>query len=316
MKIIVTDGATLNPGDLSWKGLEEFGDCEVYARMKPGAVEAKCKNADIIVTNKIPFDRTVIASLPKLKCISVTATGYNIIDLAAAREHNIVVTNVPVYGTRSVAQMVFALLLELTQHTGHHSRTVHEGKWVACDNFCYWDFPLIELADLTMGIVGFGRIGRCTAELARAFGMKVIAYDVIAAGTNERVDMVDLETLFSQSDVVSLHCPSSDENQQFVNAALLSKMKPTSFLINTSRGQLINERDLADALNNEIIAGAGVDVLSTEPPNADNPLLTARNCYIAPHIAWGTRSARQRLIDGTIKNVQAFINAKPQNVVS
>ena len=316
MKIVVTDGATLNPGDLSWEELEKLGSCKVYPRSTPEENIERCKDGDVAVTNKVVFDKDTIEVLPKLKMISVTATGYNIVDLEAAKERNITVSNVPVYGTRSVSQMVFALLLELTQHVGYHGRTVREGKWVNCDNFCYWDFPLIELADLTMGIAGFGRIGRQTAKLAQAFGMNVIAYDVIAGPSDLDVRMVDLDILFSESDVVSLHCPLTVDNNAFVNKSLLSKMKKTAFLINTSRGPLINEPDLADALNNEQIAGAGLDVLSTEPPSVDNPLLTAKNCYITPHIAWATKSARYRLMLTAIENIRAFIEGKSQNVVS
>jgi len=316
MKIVVTDGHTLNPGDLSWDALKELGECEVYERSTPQETLMRCKDADIAVTNKVVFDRQTIESLPRLKCISVTATGYNIIDVDAAKNRGIVVANVPIYGTQSVAQMVFALLLELTQHVGHHSKTVHEGRWVACDNFCYWDFSLIELADLTMGIVGFGRIGKATANLAKAFGMKVIVYDIVKpAIADSDVKFVDLESIFSDSDVASLHCPLTRDTEGLVNAERLSKMKKTAFLINTSRGPLVNEQDLADALNSGRIGGAGLDVLSTEPPGADNPLLTAKNCYITPHIAWATRSARSRLMNTAIANVRAFIEGKPQNVV-
>ncbi len=316
MKIVVTDAATLNPGDLSWRALEQLGDCEIYPRSTPKENIARCKDAQIVLTNKVVFDRETITALPCLKMISVMATGYNIIDTEAAKEHNIVVTNIPVYGTRSVSQMVFALLLELTQHVGHHCRTVHQGKWTNCADFCYWDFPLIELADLTIGIIGFGRIGRSTACLARAFGMKVIVYDVIAPPNNSDVQLVNMQTLFAESDVVSLHCPLTADNNGFVNRSVLSKMKSTAFLINTSRGPLINEPDLADALNNEQIAGAGLDVLSAEPPAPENPLLKAKNCYITPHIAWATKSARERLMSTAIENIKAFIADLPQNVVS
>jgi len=316
MKIVVTDGATLNPGDLSWEVLEKLGECEVYPRSNPEENIERCKDADIVVTNKVVFDKETIQSLPNLKMISVTATGYNIVDIEAAKKRNIVVTNVPVYGTRSVSQMVFALLLELTQHTGHHSRTVHQDKWVNCDNFCYWDFPLVELADLTMGIVGIGRIGQSTAQVAQGFGMNVIAHDIMEPPKELNIKMVDLETLFSESDVISLHCPLTADNNGFVNRQLLSKMKKTAFLINTSRGPLVNEHDLADTLNNGQIAGAGLDVLSCEPPKADNPLLTAKNCYITPHIAWATKSARNRLLSTAIDNVKAFIENKKQNIIS
>jgi glycerate dehydrogenase len=247
----------------------------------------------------------------------VSATGTNIVDVEAAGERGIVVTNVPTYGTDSVAQMAFALLLELTQHAGHHSRTVREGRWAKSDNFCYWDYPLVELAGLTMGIVGCGRIGQATARLADAFGMRVIGYDVAPFPAGRiPIQPAELDELFSRSDVVSLHCPLTPATAGLVNAARLALMKPTAFLINTSRGPLVNEQDLADALNAERIAGAGLDVLSVEPPRPDNPLLTAKNCVITPHIAWATRSARQRLMQTSIDNLGAYAAGAPQNVVS
>lgn len=317
MKIIVTDGTTLNPGDLSWDALKELGQCEIYERSTPSENIERCRDANIAVTNKVVFDRRTIESLPNLKCISVTATGYNVIDLEAAHEKQITVTNVPTYGTQSVGQMVFALLLELTQHVGHHSKTVHEGRWAKCDNFCYWDFPLIELADMSLGIIGFGRIGQATAKLAKAFGMKVLVYDAMRPAELEPgIEFVELDSIFSDSDAISLHCPLLPETKGIINKNNLAKMKKGAFLINTSRGPLVNEQDLADALNSGKIAGAGLDVLSIEPPEPDNPLLTAGNCYITPHIAWATRSARARLMDVAIENVKAFINGRPQNVVS
>lgn len=316
MKIVVTDGATLNPGDLSWKELEELGDCSVYDRGSAQENITRCKDADIAVTNKVVFDKKTIAALANLKMISVTATGYNIIDINAARDRNIVVTNVPTYGSKSVSQMVFALLLELCHHVGYHSKTVHQGKWVNCDNFCYWDRPLIELSELTMGIIGIGKIGKSTACIAKSFGMKVIAYDVIKVPKESGIEIVDLDTIFKDSDVISLHCPLTEKTHELVNKIRLSKMKKSAFLINTSRGPLINEQDLVNALNNGHIAGAGLDVLSTEPPTTDNPLLTASNCYITPHIAWATKSARNRLISVAVDNVRAFIHGRPRNVVS
>ena len=317
MKIVVIDGYSLNPGDLSWDDLRLLGDYHVYERSTPEETLIRCREADVVLTNKVVFDKNTIRALPNLKMISVTATGYNITDMEEARARNIVVTNVPTYGTQSVSQMVFALLLELTQHVGHHSKTVYEGRWVSCTNFCYWDYPLIELADLTMGLVGFGRIGAATAKIAKAFGMKVLIYDVFKPkNLDSDITFTDINTLFRDSNVVSLHCPLTAQNKAMVNAVLLNKMKSSAFLINTSRGQLINEKDLAAALNTGRIAGAGLDVLSTEPPSADNPLLAARNCYITPHIAWATRSARKRLIDIAIDNVRAFSQGRPQNVVS
>jgi glycerate dehydrogenase len=314
MPIIVVDGATLNPGDLSWEPLGAFGSYQVHPHSTPAETLDRCRDAEAVITNKVVFDRAVIAALPRLKYIGVTATGYNIVDVAAAAERGIVVTNVPTYGTASVAQMVFALLLELTQHVGHHAATVRAGRWSQSDNFCYWDYPLIELAGLTMGIVGCGRIGQATARLADAFGMKIIGYDTVPF-TSGLIAPVTLDELLARSDVVSVHCPLTPATEGLINAARLSLMKPSAVLINTSRGPLVNERDLADALNASRIAGAGVDVLSTEPPKPDNPLLTAKNCIVTPHIAWATRSARQRLLQTSIDNLAAFIAGKPQNVV-
>lgn len=315
MKIIVIDGATLNPGDLSWDDLKKLGPCEIYDRSTPWEKLQRCKDADIVITNKVVFDRDTIKKLPNLKYIGVTATGYNIIDIEAAKEKNIIVTNVPSYASESVAQAVFALLLELCNHVGHHSQTVKAGKWASSPDFCYWDFPLVELKGLTMGIVGCGRIGRVVAKIAHAFDMQVLGYDKYDAEV-EGIQMVELERLFSKSDVISLHCPLTAETEGLVNKELLSKMKSTAFLINTSRGPLICEKDLAQALQNGRIAGAAVDVLSGEPPTPDNPLMYAKNCYITPHIAWATQAARQRLMDVTVENTRAFINGKPVNVVS
>lgn len=317
MKIVVIDGYTLNPGDLSWGGLGEIAECEIYDRTEAGETIELCKDADIVITNKVAFDKSVIESLPKLKLIAVTATGYNVVDVVAAKCNGVVVCNVPAYGTKSVAQMVFALLLELSHHVGHHSQTVREGKWSACDNFCYWDRPLIELAGLTMGIVGFGRIGRATASLAEAFGMNVIVYHPHAEKEGyQDVDLVEFEELFSRSDVISLHCRLTDSNRQMINSSSLGLMKASAFLINTSRGALINENDLAEVLNSNKIAGAALDVLSAEPPTKDNPLLSASNCIITPHIAWATKSARERLMSVTVENVKAFVEGSAINVVS
>jgi len=276
----------------------------------------RAASAEILLTNKTLLSGADIESLPGLKYIGVLATGTNVVDLAAARERGIPVTNVPTYGTRSVAQMTFALLLELTQHVGHHAQTVREGRWTRSTEWCYWDFPLVELEGLTMGVVGLGRIGRAVAELALAFGMKVVACDPAAGAALSCARMADLETLLRESDVVSLHCPLTPQNTGFVDAERLALMKPTAFLLNTSRGQLVNEAALADALNSGRIAGAAVDVLSVEPPPANNPLLTARKCIITPHMAWGTRAARARLMKIAIDNVRAFLQGKPQNVVS
>ena len=314
-EIVVVDGYTLNPGDLGWDELKALGNCVIYDRTTPEETIYRCKNADIVVTNKVVFDSKVMDALPKLKCISVIATGYNVIDIESARERGIIVTNVPTYGTQSVVQMTFALLLELAHHVGYHSGTVKEGKWSRCEDFCYWDKPLIELAGLTMGIIGFGRIGRGAAEVAKAFGMNVIAYDVYVSEAKD-IQFVELDEIFKQSDVVSLHCPLTSENRGMVNADTLRNMKKSAFLINTSRGPLINEQDLADALNDGEIAGAALDVLSVEPPPKEHPLLKAENCYITPHIAWATKSARERLMKTAIDNIKAFLNNQLQNVIT
>jgi len=316
LKIVVLDGFTLNPGDLSWKGLEELGECAIYDRSAPDEVIARCDGAEIIITNKVVISAETIDRLSKLRYIGVTATGYNIVDVDAARRRDVTVTNVPTYGTASVAQMVFAHLLNLTQNVAHHARTVSDGRWCSSKDFCYWDTPLVELTSKTMGIIGFGRIGRATARLARAFGMKVIAYDVIAPpDMPEGCEMVTLEDIFRRGDVVSLHCPLTPQTQNIVNQENLARMKKNAFLINTSRGPLIDERALADALEDGWIAGAGLDVLAVEPPDERNPLLKARNCYISPHIAWATRDARERLLNASVDNVAAFLAGKMQNVV-
>ncbi len=314
--LVVLDGFTLNPGDLSWDGFKSLATCAIYERTPPEQVLARAATAGIVLTNKTVLSRDHIQKLPELKYIGVLATGTNVVDLVAARERNIPVTNVPAYGTKSVAQATFALLLELAHHTGHHAQTVRDGKWTSGTEWCYWDFPLVELDGLTMGIVGFGRIGHAVAELAHAFGMNVLAHSPSAKSGPPFVHFVDLETLFRQSDVVSLHCPLTPQTKNLVNAERLAWMKSSAFLLNTSRGQLVVERELADALNAGRIAGAGLDVLSEEPPPSENPLLRAMNCIITPHNAWATRAARARLIRIAVGNVRAFLAGKPQNVVS
>ena len=317
MKIVVLDGFTLNPGDLSWKGLEELGDCTIYDRSAPDEIIGRADGAEIIITNKVVLSTDTISGLAKLQYIGVTATGYNIVDVDAARERGVTVTNVPTYGTDSVAQMVFAHLLNYTQNVAHHAKTVSDGRWCSSKDFCYWDTPLIELASKTMGIIGFGRIGRATARLARAFGMKVIAYDVTAPGQMpEGCEMVTLEDIFRRADVVSLHCPLTPQTGNIVNERNLALMKETAFLINTSRGPLVDERALADALDNGRIAGAGLDVLAIEPPGPGSPVVKARNCYVTPHIAWATRAARERLLNASVENAAAFVAGKPQNGVN
>lgn len=315
--IVVLDGHTLNPGDLSWKDLEALGRCTVYDRTAGEDIVARAEGAEIVITNKTVLSSDVIEKLANLKYIGVLATGYNVVDIEAARSRGILVTNVPAYSTRSVAQMVFAHLLNLALHVGRHAQTVSSGKWSSSPDFCYWDTPLIELTGLTMGIVGFGRIGRVVAGLALSFGMKTIAYDIAApAEAPQGCRLVELDDVFRTSDVVTLHCPLTAENKNIVNEHRLAMMKKTAFLINTSRGPLINEQALAEALNNQRIAGAGLDVLSKEPPEKDNPLLTANNCFITPHISWATRAARERLLKVAIDNVAAFLEGKPQNVVN
>ena len=317
MKIIVLDGYTLNPGDLTWDDLEALGECLIYDRSAPEQIIPRAIEAEIILTNKTVLSAETIGSLMKLKHISVLATGYNIVDIEAARERGIPVSNVPSYGTESVAQMVFAHLLNLTQNVAHHAQTVQEKQWSSCPDFCYWIMPLVELQGLTMGIVGFGRIGRATAKLAQAFGMKVIAYDITSpSGMPEGCEMVKLDDIFRKADVISLHCPLTPDTANLINKQRLALMKPTAFLINTSRGPLIDEQALADALNSERLAGAGLDVLSIEPVTKHNPLLAAKNCFITPHIAWATQAARKRLLQVTIDNVTAFLAGKPQNVVN
>jgi glycerate dehydrogenase len=312
-KIVVLDGFTLNPGDLSWDELTALGPCEIHERSPIDTVIARSKGAEVLLTNKVQLRRAQFEQLPKLKYIGVLATGTDVVDVAAARERGIVVTNIPAYGTSSVAQTTFALLLELTQHVGRHSATVRESRWVTNADWCYWDTPLIELHGLTMGIVGYGRIGQAVAQLARAFGMKVIAHTRTPAG--ERVSFETLERVFRDSDVLSLHCPLTPATRHLVNAERLGWMKPSALLLNTSRGLLIDEAALADALNSGRLAGAGLDVLSSEPPDAANPLLLAKNCVITPHLAWATRAARARLMKIAVANIRAYLDGTPQNVV-
>ena len=309
MNIVVLDGYTLNPGDLSWDALRELGSCEIYDRSAPDEIVPRSTSAEIVLTNKVKLNGEYMSSVSTLKYIGVTATGYNIVDVAAARERKVIVTNVPTYGTQSVAQMTFALLLELTQHVGHHAQSVREGRWTRSPDFCYWDYPLIELDGLTLGIIGFGRIGKMVGRLAEAFGMKVLTY-------SRKQPVAEMETLFRRSDIISLHCPLTPQTEHLVNEKRLAWMKPTAFLLNTSRGPLIDESALAKALNEGRIAGAGLDVLAVEPPTADKPLLRAKNCLITPHIAWATRAARSRLMEAVVENVRAFLAGESKNVVT
>lgn len=317
MNIVVLDGYTLNPGDLTWPALEALGACRVFDRTPPGETVARAAEAEIVLTNKTVLNRDTLARLPRLRYIGVLATGYNVVDLAAARARGIVVTNVPGYSTASVVQLTFALLLELTHHVGAHADGVRAGRWSRSADFCYWESPLVELAGLTLGLVGFGNVGRGVARAAGAFGMRVLVHTrTTPTGGVDGVASVDLETVFRQCDVVSLHCPLTDATRHLVNRERLAWMKATAFLINTGRGPLVDEAALADALNNGRLAGAGLDVLSSEPPAADNPLLAAKNCVITPHIGWATRAARERLMRIAVENVRAFQAGQPQNVVS
>ncbi len=317
MKIVVLDGYTLNPGDLDWEQFKALGDLETHDRTPAALTVERARDAEVVLTNKTLLDRAVIAALPRLRYIGVLATGYNVVDIEAAREWCIPVCNVPEYGTANVAQAAFALLLELTNRTGHHAQTVREGRWTSATDFCYWDFPLVELSGLTLGIVGYGRIGRGVGRIGRAFGMKVLASDAAATpAVGDEARLVDLDTLFRESDVITLHCPLTSETKELINAARLARMKPTAFLINTARGGLVNETDLADALNAGRLAGAGLDVLSVEPPPTANPLLRAKNCIVTPHIAWATRNARARLMAVAAENVRAWQRGQPQNVVN
>lgn len=317
MRIVVLDGYASNPGDLSWAKLEALGPTTVYDRTPKNEIVARAADAEIVLTNKTVLSRAIIEQLPKLRYVGVLATGYNIVDVKAARKRNIIVANVPAYATMSVVQTVFAHLLNLTLHVADHGHGVSAGRWTQNPDFCYWESPLVELAGLNFGVVGFGRIGRAAANVARAFDMNVLVYGrTVPKTATEGIRFVSLGELFGQSDVVSLHCPLTPETTKLVNAKRLAMMKPSAFLINTGRGPLIDEAALADALNKGQIAGAGLDVLSTEPPPADNPLLTAKNCCITPHFGWATGAARRRLLDVVVANVEAFLAGSPHNVVS
>lgn len=317
MRIVVLDGYTLNPGDLSWEQFQLLGECVIHDRTPVGETVARSVGAEVLLTNKTVLSRDTIEQLPDLRYIGVLATGYNVVDIEAAAERRIPVTNVPEYGTRSVVQMVFAHLLNFCHHVAEHSASVRQGTWSQSKDFCFWESPLLELSGQTMGIVGLGRIGSAVATAAVAFGMNVLAYDpAVHSHGLQDVVLTDLKRVFLESDVVSLHCPLTEHNQGFVDAELLGLMKQSAFLLNTSRGPLIDETALADALNNGSIAGAGLDVLTQEPPAAGCPLLTAKNCYITPHIAWATRSARERLMRKAIGNLKAFLRGERVNVVN
>jgi glycerate dehydrogenase len=316
MNIVYLDGYTLNPGDLDWAPLRQLGTFTFYDRTPAELVVERAAEADIILTNKVFISADIMAQLPQLKYVGITATGYNNVDLNAARSHGITVTNVKGYGTTSVAQHTFSLLLALTTRPELHSQSVRQGDWVRADDWCYWKTPLVELSGKTMGLIGLGDIGSQVAAIALAFGMRVIAHRKSSASAGEGIELVDLKTLFQESDVVSLHCPLTPETEGIINKESIAMMKPTAYLINTGRGPLINEKALAESLNEGKLAGAGVDVLSTEPPKADNPLLTATNCIITPHIAWALIESRLRLLNLVADNISAYTGGNPINVVS
>ena len=320
MKIVVLDGYTLNPGDISWEGLEKSGNLIVYERTafdKDSIIEA-IDSAEVIFTNKTPLHREVLVKVPNLKYIGVLATGYNVVDISAARDLGIVVTNIPTYGTTAVAQMTFALLLELCLHVGEHNAAVQNGEWTRSKDFCFWNYPLIELAGKTMGIIGFGRIGQKTAEIAKAFGMKILANDenIIPELEGESCKYVSLEELLIRSDVISLHCPLLENTEGIINKRSISMMKDGVMIINTSRGPLIVEEDLKNALNSGKVGGAAVDVVSKEPIEASNALLQAKNCIITPHISWAPMESRKRLMKIAVSNLDAFLQGSPVNVVN
>ena len=320
MKIVILDGYTENPGDLSWDGLSQLGDVTIYDRTSltdEAEIISRIGDAQVVLTNKTPISRRVMDACPNIKYISVLATGYNVIDVAYAREKNIPVSNVPVYGTRSVSQFAIALLLEVCHHVGHHSDTVHAGKWENCQDWCYWDYPQMELAGKTYGLLGCGNIGVHTAEIARALGMRVITYDARPTEAGRKVaEYVELDELFAQSDILGLQMPLFPFNTGIINKENIAKMKDGVIIINNSRGQMVVEQDLADALNSGKVAAAGLDVVSTEPIRSDNPLLKAKNCIITPHMSWGAKESRKRIMDCTEANVRSFLEGEPQNVVN
>lgn len=317
MKIVVLDGYALNPGDLSWDGFKNLGDIVVHDRTSPQQILERSRDATVLLTNKTPVREEVINQLPQLRCIGVLATGYNIVDVQAASSRGVVVTNIPDYGSYSVAQLTVALLLELCHHVQRHSDAVREGKWANSKDWCFWDYPLTELAGKTMGIIGFGNIGQKVGDIATAFGMKLLGTARNRSDQAHRRNFrwVEVPELLESSDVVTIHCPLTPETKGLINSHSLATMKRNSFLINTSRGPIVVDADLADALNRRVIAGAAIDVLSVEPPASGNPLFTAENCIITPHIAWATKEARTRLMDMAVKNLEAFIHGTPINVV-
>ena len=318
MKIVVLDGYTLNPGDISWEGLEALGEVTVYDRTKPEEVVERIGDAEVVYTNKTPITRDTLDQCGNIRFIGVLATGYNIIDIEAAKEKGIPVSNIPTYGTAAVSQFAIALLLELCHHIGEHSDAVKNGEWTSNPDWCFWKYPLVELAGKTMGIFGFGRIGQDTGKIAQALGMKVLAFDAYKRPEleSETCRYADLDTLLAESDVISLHCPLFPDTEGIINKDTIAKMKTGVMIINDSRGPLIVEEDLRDALNSGKVAGAALDVVSTEPIKMDNPLLSAKNVILTPHIAWAPKESRQRLMDIAVENLQCFVDGTPQNVVN
>lgn len=318
MKIVVLDGYTLNPGDITWDGLKALGELTVYDRTKPEDVIARIGDAQAVYTNKTPLTKEVFDACTHIRFVGVLATGYNVVDTKAAKEKGIAVTNIPTYGTAAVAQFAIALLLELCHHIGEHSASVLRGEWSSNQDWCYWNYPLVELAGKTMGIIGFGRIGQETGRIAQALGMKVLAYDEFKRPEleSETCQYTDLDTLLTASDVISLHCPLFPATQGIINRESIAKMKPGVMLINCSRGPLVVEEDLCEALNSGKVAGAALDVVSTEPIREDNPLLGAKNVILTPHIAWAPKESRLRLMQIAVDNLRCFIGGKPQNVVN
>lgn len=319
MKIVILDGYCVNPGDRSWEKLEKLGELTVYDRTpyNDADIIERIGDSEIVVTNKTPISENTLKSCPGIKFITVLATGYNIVDTAAARARGIGVANIPGYGTDAVAQFAISLLLELCAHVGHHSARVHEGAWNSSPDWCFWDHPLIELTGKTIGILGYGRIGKQTGRIAKALGMKVLANSRSKqSGSDDVAEFTDVDTLIRSCDVIALHCPLFPETREIINKDSIAKMKDGVMIINNSRGQLVNEQDLADALNSGKVAAAGLDVLSSEPVSSDNPLLTAKNCIITPHISWAPVEARQRIIDATCSNITAFLEGRAENIVN
>lgn len=317
MKIVVLDGYTLNPGDLNWDGIEALGEVTVYDRTPADKIIERIGDAQAVYTNKTPISRATLDACKNVRFIGVLATGYNVVDIAAAKEKGIPVCNIPTYGTAAVGQFAIALLLEICHHVAHHSNAVHEGRWESNPDWCFWDYPLIELAGKTMGIIGFGRIGQTTGAIAKAMGMRVIASDSHPNDAGRAIaEYVDLDTLLKTSDVISLHCPLFPETEGIINKDNIAKMKDGVIILNNSRGPLIVEQDLADALNSGKVYAAGLDVVSSEPIHGDNPLLKAKNCILTPHISWAPKESRQRLMDIAVNNLAQFLKGTPANVVN